>query len=201
MPPDVLSRIFEPFFTTKPKGKGTGLGLSMVYGFVTQSGGNITAYSEVGRGTTFRIYIPAAPDGIQSSTVPRIAEEIALAPAHEVILAVDDNPGVRATVHGQLTDLGYRVEIAKDGESALQKIEAGMHLDLLFTDVVMPGGMNGKELATRAQQIRPALKVLFTSGFPGTSLTGLDLEPGDALLSKPYRKRDLAQKIREVLDV
>jgi PAS domain S-box-containing protein len=198
MPPDVLSRIFEPFFTTKPKGKGTGLGLSMVYGFVTQSGGNITAYSEVGRGTTFRIYIPAAPDGIRSSVVPRIAEEVPLAPGREVILAVDDNPGVRATVRGQLAELGYRVEIANDGEAALRKIEAGMHLDLLFTDVVMPG-MNGKELARRAQQLRPDLKVLFTSGFPGTSLTGVDLEPGDALLSKPYRKRDLAKKIREIL--
>ncbi len=198
MPPDVLSRIFEPFFTTKQKGEGTGLGLSMVYGFVTQSGGNVTAYSEVGRGTTFRIYIPAARDGIRSSAVPRIAEIVPLAPGREVILAVDDNPGVRATVRGQLAELGYRVEIANDGEAALQRIEAGMHVDLLFTDVVMPG-MNGKELAKRAQQLRPDLKVLFTSGFPGTSLTGVDLEPGDALLSKPYRKRDLANKIREVL--
>ena len=101
-------------------------------------------------------------------------------------------------MRGQLADLGYRVEIANDGEAALQRIEAGMHIDLLFTDVVMPG-MNGKELAKRAQQLRPDLKVLFTSGFPGTSLTGVDLEPDDALLSKPYRKRDLAQKIREVL--
>jgi PAS domain S-box-containing protein len=201
MPADVLSRISEPFFTTKPKENGTGLGLSMVYGFVKQSGGNITAYSEVGRGTTFKIHIPAARTRGESAPLRRVTDEIPLAPGNEVVLAVDDNPGVRAAVVSQLKDLGYQVEIATNGETALQKIRGGMNFDLLFTDVVMPGGMNGKELATRARRIRPDLKVLFTSGFPGTSLSdGLDLEPGDALLGKPYRKRDLAKKIREMLD-
>jgi CheY-like chemotaxis protein len=201
MSADVLGRIFEPFFTTKAHGQGTGLGLAMVYGFVKQSGGHVSVYSEVGKGTVFRLWLPAAARAIEPSKLKRIADEVPLAPADEVVLAVDDNPDVRAAVVGQLTDLGYRVEAAEDGETALHKLQSGTRVDLLFTDVIMPGGLNGKELARRAQAIRPGLKVLFTSGFPGTAFSqGLDLAPDDTLLTKPYRKRELAQKIREVLD-
>jgi PAS domain S-box-containing protein len=201
MSADVLARIFEPFFTTKQDGKGTGLGLSMVYGFVKQSGGHISAYSEVGAGTVFKLYIPAALETDRALTPRRIADEVSLAPGDEIVLAVDDNPQVRAAVVSQLTDLGYRVVAADSGEAALRKLEDGVAVDLLFTDVIMPGGMNGRELAKRARAMRPDLKVLFTSGFPGNALnSSLDLEPGDALLGKPYRKRDLAERLRQVLD-
>jgi PAS domain S-box-containing protein len=201
MPPDVLARIFEPFFTTKENGRGTGLGLSMVYGFLKQSGGHITAYSEVGTGTVFNLYVPAVPETDQGATVKRTGDDVSPAPGHEVVLAVDDNADVRTAVVSQLTDLGYQVVAAENGEAALRKLESGIAVDLLFTDVIMPGGMNGKELAKRALEMRPDLKVLFTSGFPGTARSsGLDLEPGDALLGKPYRKRDLAQRVRRILD-
>ncbi len=201
MSTDVLARIFEPFFTTKQDGKGTGLGLSMVYGFVKQSGGHISAYSEVGAGTVFKLYIPAALETDRALTPRRIADEVSLAPGEDIVLAVDDNPQVRAAVVSQLTSLGYRVVAADSGEAALRKLEDGVAVDLLFTDVIMPGGMNGRELARRARAMRPDLKVLFTSGFPGNALdSSLDLEPGDALLGKPYRKRDLAERLRQVLD-
>jgi CheY-like chemotaxis protein len=200
MTPEVLARVFEPFFTTKAPGKGTGLGLSMVYGFIKQSGGHVTADSEVGRGTTVKLYVPAAPESADASAAQNLAEDKPLAAGREVILAVDDNADVRAAVVKQLKELGYRVEAAENGETALAKLANEPSIELLLTDVIMPGGMNGKELARRARQVRPDLKVLFTSGFPGTSLSSeLDLDSSDVLLTKPYRKRDLAQKIREVL--
>ncbi|MGP0090272.1 MAG: PAS-domain containing protein [Xanthobacteraceae bacterium] len=200
MPPDVLARIFEPFFTTKKPGEGTGLGLSMVYGFIKQSGGHVRAYSEVGRGTSFKLYLPQAAASAREAPIVR-AQEVRKASGEEVILAVDDNPDVRRTVGNHLRDLGYQVVTAENAEKALQTIADPGKIDLLFTDVVMPGGMNGKQLALEARKQRPDLKVLFTSGFPGTSLSNnLDLDSGDALLCKPYRKHELAQRVREVLD-
>jgi CheY-like chemotaxis protein len=206
MPPKVLERIFEPFYTTKAVGKGTGLGLSMVYGFMKQSGGHISAYSEVGRGTTFRLYLP-----VQEQASAQPAPRDALPPQDErlpqqdhaegqVILAVDDNPDVRAIVVAQLKSLGYAVCEADSAQAALQIISSPARIDLLFTDVVMPGGMNGKELATQARLTRPGLKVLFTSGFPVTSpASGAAFENDDLLLSKPYRNQDLAQALHGAL--
>jgi CheY-like chemotaxis protein len=194
-----LSRIFEPFFTTKGPGEGTGLGLSMVYGFIKQSGGHIGAYSEVGRGSAFKLYLPVDRDSNDVSDLAAIADEAPLAHDGEVVLAVDDNADVRAAVAAYLRELGYRVETAENAEMAMQKIRTPAKIDLLFTDVIMPGGINGKELAEAARQVRPDLKVLFTSGFPGDSLGNVELEAGAALLGKPYRRIDLARKLRAVL--
>jgi CheY-like chemotaxis protein len=200
MAPELLERIFEPFFTTKAAGQGTGLGLSMVYGFIKQSGGHINVYSEVGRGTVFKLFLPlaksAAPRPGLQSTAPRAVRSSGT----EVILAVEDNPDIRATVVRQLRDLGYRVHEADSADSALQILDTAAPIDLLFTDMIMPGGLNGKELATKARAKRADLRVLFTSGFPGTSAGhGAQLEPGDVLLSKPYHKRDLAKAVEEAL--
>ena len=200
MPADVRERVFEPFYTTKAVGKGTGLGLSMVYGFVKQSGGHITVYSELGKGTTFKLYLPRA---ISEEELVRPQLEAARPDAvasDKVILAVDDSPSVRATVVARLTGLGYRVLEADGPAAALEQIERNQPIDLLFTDIVMPGGMSGKQLATLARAKCPQLKVLFTSGFPGSMLSGgSELEHGDRLLSKPYRKNDLARAVSEAL--
>jgi PAS domain S-box-containing protein len=200
MAPELLERIFEPFFTTKAAGQGTGLGLSMVYGFIKQSGGHINAYSEVGRGTVFKLFLPLAKSAAskpgRQSTAPRAVRSS----GHEVILAVEDNPDIRATVVRQLRDLGYRVHEADSAESALQILDSAAPIDLLFTDMIMPGGLNGKELATKARAKRADLRVLFTSGFLGTAAKhGPQLEPGDVLLNKPYHKHDLAKAVEETL--
>jgi CheY-like chemotaxis protein len=203
IPPDVVERIFEPFFTTKPTGQGTGLGLSMVYGFIRQSGGHIKVYSEVGYGTTFKLYLPLAT-GPASNAAARPSAPRQPATARRVgnqtILAVEDNPDLRATVARQLRDLGYRVCEAESASDALAVLGDAERVDLLFTDMMLPGGVNGKELATEARAKRPDLKVLFTSGFPGTSgRQETLLEPGDVLLSKPYHKHDLTKAIEAAL--
>jgi PAS domain S-box-containing protein len=201
MPPDVVDHIFEPFFTTKVVGKGTGLGLSMVYGFMKQSSGHISVYSEVGQGTVFKLFLPvAAPMEPQAQLPDQTAEQPARHSGNAVILAVDDNPDVRATVVVQLQGLGYRVREADNAHTALEILDSADRIDLLFTDVIMPGGLNGKELATKARAKRPGLKVLFTSGFPGTSTgPGTRFDDGDVLLSKPYRKLELAKAVTQVL--
>lgn len=200
MPPEVLERIFEPFFTTKSGGRGTGLGLSMVYGFVKQSGGHIRAYSEIGHGSVFKLFLPFAKSASQARDVDSIKPRTARQAGNEVILAVEDNPGIRASVVCQLRDLGYKVHEAANADAALQILDGAEPIDLLFTDMIMPGGFNGKELAIKARAKRADLKVLFTSGFPGQSTThGAQLEPGDVLLSKPYHKRDLARAVEQVL--
>jgi PAS domain S-box-containing protein len=199
--PDLLERIFEPFFTTKPAGKGTGLGLSMVYGFMKQSGGHVSAYSEVGHGTVFKLFLPLAiPVAARIDAVEPDRPRAAKSGGEEVILAVDDNPDIRAVVAVQLRSLGYQVREADCAHAALQILDTAERIDLLFTDVVMPGGLNGKELASKARAKRADLKVLFTSGFPGTSSgEGAQLEPSDVLLSKPYHKHDLAKAIERIL--
>jgi CheY-like chemotaxis protein len=200
MPADVVERIFEPFFTTKAVGKGTGLGLSMVYGFMRQSSGHICVYSEVGQGTVFKLYLPLAePPELNAQAAPAAAQT-AMHSGEAVILAVDDNPDVRSTVVVQLRGMGYRVREADNAHSALEILESVERIDLLFTDIIMPGGLTGKELATKARIKRPGLRVLFTSGFPGTSTgPGTSFEEGDVLLNKPYRKHDLAKAVAEVL--
>jgi PAS domain S-box-containing protein len=199
MEPDIANRIFEPFFTTKPLGRGTGLGLSMVYGFMKQSGGHVSVYSEVGKGTTFKLFLPLFETEIEEADLPEPAlGERRRSKDGAVILAVDDNVGVRATVVRHLKDLGYAVREADSAHAAWRILDEDETIDLLFTDIVMPGNINGKELATAAKQRYPRLKVLFTSGFPGGSLGEL-LDEGDILLSKPYRKRELEDLVGRVL--
>jgi PAS domain S-box-containing protein len=201
MPPDVLSRIFEPFFTTKGPAIGTGLGLSMVFGFMRQSGGHINAYSEVGLGTTFKLYLPRAQGDIcrpEDEARPAAAEPAR--GSNETILVVEDDPTIRSMVAAQLRDLGYVALEADDALEALNKL-ATTRVDLLLTDMIMPGETNGKQLATMARLNHPNLKVLYTSGFPGgPDSPGARLQPADVLLKKPYRKGDLAHAVRDVLD-
>jgi PAS domain S-box-containing protein len=197
IPPELLERVLEPFFTTKPEGHGTGLGLSMVYGFVKQSGGHLKLYSEVGHGTTVRIYLPRAQQEEE------VAVEVDAGPVTggtETVLVAEDDEEVRRTVVELLSDLGYRVLLAKDAASALAIIESGMHIDLLFTDVVMPGPLRSPDLARKAQSRLPQLAVLFTSGYTANAIVhGGKLDPGVELLSKPYSREALARKVRHVL--
>jgi PAS domain S-box-containing protein len=200
MAPEVLARVFEPFFTTKAVGAGTGLGLSMVYGFANQSQGYVRIYSELGVGTTVRLYLPRAMDKAQTTVE---ATPAALPPAGrgERILLVEDNADVRKVVARQLKELGYSVIEAANGDAAFKIIQRDDKLDLLFTDVVMPGGMSGEDLARAARDLRPGLKTLLTSGFTRSSMqTGPRPEAYRNLLSKPYRKADLAAALRAVFD-
>jgi PAS domain S-box-containing protein len=199
MSKDVAAKAFDPFFSTKEVGKGTGLGLSMVYGFVKQSGGHIKIYSEMGLGTSFRIYLPLSTDVELPKIVAatRGGDPIGM----ETILAVEDDDLVRANTERVLRSLGYKLLIASNGPAALAILERGDNIDLLFTDVVMPGGMGGRQLAEEACAMRPSLKVLFTSGYTDNALIHHGrLDPGVHLIRKPYRKKDLAIKLRQLLD-
>jgi CheY-like chemotaxis protein len=193
----IRSRAMEPFFTTKPAGLGTGLGLPQVYGFVKQSGGHIKLYSEVGEGTTVRIYLPRTLQmetrDLSQPTAPSVT-------GSETVLLVDDDDVVRATVAAMLEDLGYNVRSAAGGARALEMLQADPDILLLFTDVVMPG-MGGRELAERALSLRPRLRVLFTSGYTENAIVHNGrLDQGVELLSKPYDRDVLAAKLRRVLD-
>jgi PAS domain S-box-containing protein len=198
MAPDVLARVYEPFFTTKDVGKGTGLGLSMVYGFIKQSEGHVRIYSEVGVGTVVRLYLPRSLD----VAVPAVAAPVELPTGNETILLVEDDALVRAFASAQLAALGYRVAAAEHARRAIEMVEHGCAPDLLFTDMIMPGGMNGRELAEQLRQRHPGLKVLYTSGYAHNAMTGEATGAAGVthLLGKPYRRRDLAAKVREVLD-
>jgi two-component system CheB/CheR fusion protein len=199
MTSEVMHRIFEPFFTTKSRDKGTGLGLSMVFGFIKQSGGHIGVYSEPGIGTTFRLFLPR-----MTEDVPAVEESGATPLLHgrgESVLVVEDNAALRRVVTRQLGELGYRVLAAENAAAGLKLLDR-QSIDLLLTDIVMPGGINGRELARRARQRWPGIKIVFTSGFSEARLNG-DGGPLAActpLLSKPYRKEDLASAAREALD-
>ncbi|WP_414472512.1 PAS domain-containing protein [Microvirga sp. M2] len=195
--PGILDRVFDPFFSTKPEGKGTGLGLSMVYGFVKQSGGHIKLYSEVGQGTTVKIYLPRVHGQEDVLTDLRT---VPVQGGTETILVVEDDDEVRETGVALLSDLGYRVLKARDATSALNVIESGLDIDLLFTDVVMPGPLRSPELARKARLRLPHIAVLFTSGYTENAIVhGGRLDPGVELLPKPYSREDLARKIRHVL--
>ena len=200
MTPEVMHRIYEPFFTTKSRDKGTGLGLSMVFGFIKQSGGHIGVYSEPGIGTTFRLFLPR-----MAANVPTVEESVAspllLHGRGESVLVVEDNEALRRVVTRQLGELGYRVLAAENAAAGLELLDR-QSVDLLLTDIVMPGGINGRELARRARQRWPGIKIVFTSGFSEARLNG-DAGPlatCTPLLSKPYRKEDLASAAREALD-
>jgi signal transduction histidine kinase len=200
MTPEVLARAFDPFFTTKEVGKGSGLGLSQVYGFAKTAGGHVKIYSELGIGTTVKLYLPKSSD---RPVVPEIGTETAsLRPAtgHETILAVEDDDDVLVVASESLKELGYQVVTAGNAAQALEILKGDQPVDLLLSDVIMPGGMNGVQLTVEARRIRPELKVLLTSGYTAAALS---LEHGlpDNLnvVEKPYRREELAKKLRLVI--
>jgi signal transduction histidine kinase/DNA-binding response OmpR family regulator len=200
MEEETLRRAFEPFFTTKPVGKGTGLGLSQVYGFVKQSGGHVKIYSEVGEGTTVKIYLPR----LERSSIEATAEQPLPVPKgapEETILVLEDDMNVRAYSSEVLRELGYRILEAPDGQTALHMLEGQTRVDLLFTDVVLPGGMTGAQVAARARELHPALKVLFTTGYARNAIVHQGrLDKGVQLITKPFGFNELAIKVRDVLD-
>jgi signal transduction histidine kinase/CheY-like chemotaxis protein len=196
----VIERIFEPFFTTKEVGRGTGLGLSMVYGFVKQSNGHIKVYSEEGHGTTVRIYLPRAVEQAATAVAEPVAD-VVIEGGSESILVVEDDPRVREQASAQLESLGYKIKAAQNAAEALALIDAGAAFDLLFTDVMLSGGMSGRDLAEAIAKRRPSLRALYTSGYSENAIIHHGrLDPGVLLLAKPYRKSDLARMIRIALD-
>ncbi len=200
MAPETIQRAFEPFFTTKGPGRGSGLGLSMVYGFVTQSGGHIALDSTPGEGTRITIYLPATEQAEPSSRDAR-TPAAAVPTGTERILVVEDDDLVRRTVVHHFKNLGYRVLEADSGTAALEILQGKEPVDLLFTDVVMPGGLMGQELAAQASRLRPGLRILYTSGYTENSfLRDSPLDFGAVLLAKPYTREALAQQVRSVLD-
>jgi CheY-like chemotaxis protein len=198
MTPDVRERALEPFFTTKEVGKGSGLGLSMIYGFARQSKGHVKIYSEVGRGTTVRLYLPRASGGEEAIL---IAEPAATDQGTETILLVEDDAQVRLLATASLRERGYTVIEATNGAEAVAVLDGDDNIDLVLTDVVMPGAMTGKEVAEHALKVRPNVKVLFTSGYADASVmrNGM-VKAGARFLSKPYRGGQLAATVRALLD-
>ena len=201
MTPEVLARVFEPFFTTKPDGKGTGLGLAMVFGFVKQSGGHVKIYSEPGEGTTVKLYLPRAVGA--AAAAQRTGAPVELPRGTATVLVVEDEAAVREIACAILSDLGYRVLEAADGEEALRVFGANTaSVDLLLTDVVLPGKVRGRELSERVRALRPDLKVLFMSGYTENSIVHHGrLDDGVQLIGKPFKREQLASKVAEVLGV
>ncbi len=199
MPPEVIARAFDPFFTTKPIGVGTGLGLSMIYGFARQSGGQARIYSAPGQGTTVRIYLPR--HGVpEHAETPRQAPEPASVASNETVLVIDDEPTVRMLVSDVLGELGYRTLEAVDGASGLRLVRSGARIDLLITDVGLPGGLNGRQVADAARVTKPALRVLFITGYADNAAVGNgQLEPGMQVMTKPFAMTTLAEKVRAML--
>ena len=199
MDKETQEHVYEPFYTTKPEGKGTGLGLAMVYGFVERYDGHITVCSELGVGTSFHLYLPRSTASRSDNIVT--TQEHGLLTGNESILIVDDEADLLQLASQHLSDLGYHIYKAENANQALEILSAEKNIDLLFSDVVMPGGINGYELAQQATQQRPDLKVLLTSGFTSKTIAKNGLAKFSAhLLNKPYRKIELAQRIRLVLD-
>jgi CheY-like chemotaxis protein/anti-sigma regulatory factor (Ser/Thr protein kinase) len=203
--PDHLSKVFEPFFTTKSAQTRTGLGLAMIYGFVKQSKGHIRLYSEVGHGTTAKIYLPRMIGAARAESVPAAARvESAQSPTArpgEVVLMVEDDEDVLDSTVTLLRELGYSVLAARNGPAALAQLQGSERVDILFTDVVLPQGMNGRALAIEAAALRPTLPVLFTTGYARNAIIHDGrLDPDVQFLAKPYTQQDIAQKLRAVLD-
>jgi PAS domain S-box-containing protein len=200
MTPEVVARAFEPFFTTKPLGEGTGLGLSMIHGFARQSGGHARIYSEVGDGTTVCLYLPRYYGDVESEGVAQRAAEVARAGQGETVLIVDDEPSVRMLVTEVLADLGYAAIEATDSAAGLKILQSEARIDLLITDVGLPGGMNGRQMADAALVRRPGLQVLFITGYAENSLIGNGrLQPGMQILTKPFAVETLAMRIRDLM--
>jgi CheY-like chemotaxis protein len=200
IPADVLDRVMEPFFTTKPVGEGSGLGLSMVYGFVKQSGGHMKIYSEPGYGTSVRLYLPKAAGGDQTAE-PEPAQIAAGDVGDELILVVEDDPMIRKLTVRVLNGLGYHTLEAADGPAAQTILDSGVAIDLLLTDVVLPKGVSGPDLAAKARHQNPTLRVLYMSGYTKNAIVHNSmLDEGVHLLTKPFPKAELARKVRELLD-
>jgi PAS domain S-box-containing protein len=200
IPHDVVSRIFDPFFTTKPTGQGTGLGLSMVHGFARQSGGQVRVYSEVGQGTTMCLYLPRHYGPKGELEVPAEAVEAPRAAAGETVLVVDDEPTVRMLIADALKDSGYHVIEAEEAAAGLKVLRSSAKVDLLITDLVLPGGINGRQLADEARAARPGLRVLFITGYAENALFGNgQLEPGMQVVTKPFAMDALVKRIKDAL--
>jgi signal transduction histidine kinase/PAS domain-containing protein len=199
MTADVIEKIFDPFFTTKPLGQGTGLGLSMIYGFVRQSGGQVRVYSEVGKGTTMCLYFPRFVGELSDD---ERSEDLSIdRGAGETVLVIDDEPAIRMVIAEVLTEVGYRVIEAADGRSGLGIIQAGGRIDLLITDVGLPNGLNGRQVADAARSINPELKVLFITGFAENAAIGNGhLDSGMSVITKPFVNTALANKVRQLID-
>jgi len=199
MPPDVIARAFDPFFTTKPIGQGTGLGLSMVYGFVRQSGGQVRIYSEVGHGSTLCLYLPRHYGNAAESVAADVPATSVPARSGKTVLVVDDEPSVRMLVTEVLEELGYISVEASDGPAGLRMLQSDMRIDLLITDVGLPGGINGRQLADAARTTRPDLRVLFITGYAENAIIGNgQLEPNMGVLTKPFVMETLARRIIEM---
>jgi CheY-like chemotaxis protein len=196
----VIARAFDPFFTTKPLGEGTGLGLSMVYGFVRQSGGQVRIYSEIGKGTTMCLYLPRFFGELEEPG--DAAAQAAVDIGHgETVLVIDDEPILRMLITDVLQENGYQALEAKDGPSGLKIIESDARIDLLITDVGLPGGMNGRQVADAARKARPDLKVLFITGYAENAVLGNGtLSPGMQVMTKPFEISAMAAKIRDMIE-
>jgi CheY-like chemotaxis protein len=200
MSPEVIARAFDPFFTTKPIGQGTGLGLSMIYGFVRQSGGQVRIYSEVGKGSMVCLYLPRhlgdagqVDDTTDTASAPRAEQG-------ETVLIVDDEPTVRMLMTEVLEDLGYRAIETSDGPAGLRVLESNERIDLLVTDVGLPGGMNGRQVADAGRALRPDLKVLFITGYAENAVISHGhLAPGMQVMTKPFGLDELAGRIKEII--
>ena len=201
MTPELIARAFDPFFTTKPIGQGTGLGLSMIYGFVRQSGGQVRIYSEVGQGTMVCLYLPRHLGKAEAADLPVELSDAPRAEPGETVLVVDDEPTVRMLVTEVLGDLGYTAIEAADGPAGLKILQSDVRIDLLVTDVGLPGGMNGRQLADAARVPRPNLKVLFITGYAENAvLSHGHLDPGMQVMTKPFAMEALATRLKDLID-
>ena len=202
MTPEVIEKAFDPFFTTKPIGEGTGLGLSMIYGFARQSGGQVRIYSEVGEGTTMCIYLPRHAEDAPPEENVELPLSLDAVGEGEVVLVIDDDPTIRMLVAEVLADLGYAVIEAVDGPGGLKVLESNAKVDLLITDVGLPGGMNGRQVADAARVNRPSLKVLFITGYAENAVIGKGrLDNGMFVITKPFQMDVLARRIREIIEL
>ena len=200
MTPDVIEQAFDPFFTTKPLGQGTGLGLSMIHGFVRQSGGQVRIYSELGKGTTMCLYFPRYTGNVEISETPD-AMPAANVGHGETVLVIDDDATVRALIVEVLNEGGYSVFEAADGPSGLKLLQSDIRLDLLITDVGLPGGMNGRQVADAARITRPDLKILFVTGYAENAAVGNGLlDHGMEVIAKPFTMGSLSNKVRDIID-
>jgi len=198
MTPEVASRVFEPFFTTKEVGKGTGLGLSQVYGFITQSGGHIKVDSIPGEGTTITMFLPAHGDSEPSNEEDSADPYRPSRDSNGTVLIVEDEPAVLDVATEIFVSLGYDVLTAQDAPHAIEILAGDAPIDVLFSDVIMPNGMNGVELSRKAREMRPGIKVLLASGYPMSALPAEGLDQGISFISKPYRWTELADKLRSL---
>jgi CheY-like chemotaxis protein len=198
MAPEVQDQIFEPFFTTKEVGKGTGLGLSMVYGFVRQSGGHVTVDSAPGRGTTIALYLPKATQMPDAEV--EAAEAQAIPTGSERILVVEDNEDILEVASTMLTEFGYLVRTAANGAEAIRLLKDGEEFDLLFSDIVMPNGVSGVEVAREARRLNKGVKILLTSGYAGDVLERHQAVDEFPIIGKPFRRAELAQRVRSILN-